>query len=212
MISEVARSSANISNGAQTRWANFFHGLFILMFLLVATPLIEMIPNAALAAMLIAVGIRLAHPMEFVKTYRIGFDQLAIFVTTILVTLAKDLLVGIAAGILIKILIHLYNGVPLRSFFKADFEKVKSQSDYKMIIKTAAIFANFLPIKKELEGMEKGKVISIDLSQTKLVDHSVMDSLHLFKRDYQRQGGKVNIIGLENHTPFSSHPLAGRKV
>ncbi len=212
MISEVARSSANVSTGAQTRWANVFHGLFILVFVLVATPVIEMIPNAALAAMLIAVGIKLAHPMEFVKTYRIGMDQLAIFVTTIIVTLAKDLLVGIAAGILVKIIIHLYNGVPLRSFFKADFDKEANSDQYKFLISKAAIFSNFLPIKQELENLEKGKKISIDLSQTKLVDHSVMDSLHLFQEDYERLGGKVEIIGLEHHVPFSEHPLAGRKA
>jgi len=53
MISEVARSSANVNQGAKTRWANFFHGVFLLGFVLVATPVIEMIPNSALAAMLI---------------------------------------------------------------------------------------------------------------------------------------------------------------
>ncbi|MFM6948240.1 MAG: SulP family inorganic anion transporter, partial [Aquirufa sp.] len=57
MISEVARSSANIANGAKTRWANFFHGFFILIFVLLASHLIELIPNTALAAMLITVGV-----------------------------------------------------------------------------------------------------------------------------------------------------------
>ncbi|MDN3203580.1 SulP family inorganic anion transporter [Algoriphagus sediminis] len=212
MISEVARSSANVSNGAQTRWANFFHGLFILVFVLVAAPVIEMIPNAALAAMLIAVGIKLAHPSEFVKTYRIGWDQLVIFITTIIVTLAQDLLLGIAAGIGVKIFIHVYNGVPLHSFFKADFEKKKENSGHSFLIRKAAIFSNFLPIKKALESIEQGEIISIDLSQTKLVDHSVMDSLRIFQENYERLGGKVNIIGLEHHIPFSKHPLAGRKV
>jgi MFS superfamily sulfate permease-like transporter len=72
MISEVARSSANVNNGAQTRWANFFHGLFLLIAVLTIAPIIELIPNAALAAMLIAVGYRLASPNEFIKTYKIG--------------------------------------------------------------------------------------------------------------------------------------------
>jgi MFS superfamily sulfate permease-like transporter len=58
MISEVARSSANIANGGKTRWANFFHGFFILLFVLLASHLIELIPNTALAAMLITVGIK----------------------------------------------------------------------------------------------------------------------------------------------------------
>lgn len=78
MISEVARSSSNVANGAKTRWANFFHGFFILVFALAASHLIELIPNTALAAMLIAVGIKLAHPLEFINTFKTGKEQLAL--------------------------------------------------------------------------------------------------------------------------------------
>jgi len=112
MISEVARSSANVNQGAKTRWSNFFHGVFLLVFVLVATPVIEMIPNAALAAMLITVGIKLAHPKEFINTFRIGKEQLAIFLITIVFTLVEDLLVGIAAGVVLKMILHLINSTP----------------------------------------------------------------------------------------------------
>ena len=114
MISEVARSSSNVNNGAKTRWANFFHGVFILVFVLLASHLIELIPNAALAAMLISVGIKLSHPKEFVHTFKIGKEQLAIFVVTIFFTMYEDLLVGIAAGIVLKMIIHVINGTPIR--------------------------------------------------------------------------------------------------
>lgn len=92
MISEVARSSNNVQNGARTRWANFFHGLFLFLFVIVAAGLIEMIPNAALAAMLIFTGYNLAAPKEFINTFKIGADQLIIFVVTEVATLeANDL-------------------------------------------------------------------------------------------------------------------------
>jgi MFS superfamily sulfate permease-like transporter len=83
MISEVARSSSNVSNGAKTRWANFFHGFFILSFVLIASHWIELIPNTALAAMLITVGVKLAHPKEFIHIFQIGKEQLAVFLVTI---------------------------------------------------------------------------------------------------------------------------------
>ena len=141
MISEVARSSANVNNGGKTRWANFFHGFFILIFVLVASRYIEMIPNAALAAMLIAVGIKLAHPKEFMHTFNIGKEQLAIFIVTIFFTLFEDLLIGIAAGIILKIIIHLFNGAPFSSLFKAPIAISFEGDNYYVEIDKAALFS-----------------------------------------------------------------------
>jgi MFS superfamily sulfate permease-like transporter len=212
MISEVARSSANVNSGAKTRWANFFHGLFILIFVLIATPVIEMIPNAALAAMLITVGIKLAHPKEFVNTLRIGREQLAIFVVTILFTLFEDLLVGIAAGIILKMIFHVMNGTPVSSFFKAPTVVSFIGNNYLVEIDKAAIFSNYLGIKRKLEEIPAGFNVTIDLKNTKLVDHSVMENLHHFQHDYEDNGGTVKIIGLERHVAVSNHELAARKL
>ncbi len=211
MISEVARSSANVSNGGKTRWANFFHGLFILIFLLLAVKFSDLIPKPALAAMLIGVGFKLAHPKEFIHTFKIGKEQLAIFLVTIVFTLATDLLIGIGAGILLKMIIHVANGTPISSFFKAPTAVSFEGNNYLVEIDKAAVFTNFIGIKRKLEEIPTGFNITIDLQKTKLVDHSVMESLEHFKHDYEAQEGTVNIIGLENHVPLSNHKLAGRK-
>lgn len=211
MISEVARSSANVNNGAKTRWANFFHGFFILVFVLFASRYIEMIPNSALAAMLIAVGIKLAHPKEFIHTFRIGKEQLAIFLVTICLTLFEDLLVGIAAGILLKIIIHLINGATFSSLFKVPVEISFNDDDYLVKVDKSALFTNFIGIKKKLESIPPGFNITIDLENTKLTDHSVMENLHHFKHDYERTGGHVTITGLNDHKALSKHELAARK-
>ncbi|RXR23895.1 SulP family inorganic anion transporter [Flavobacterium stagni] len=212
MISEVARSSANVANGAKTRWANFYHGFFILAFVLLASHLIELIPNTALAAMLITVGIRLAHPKEFMHTFHIGKEQLSIFLITIFFTLYEDLLVGIAAGILLKMIVHMINGTPLSSFFKAPTVVSFEGDEYLVEINKAAVFTNFLGIKRKLEEIPTGFNVTIDLKKTKMVDHSVMESLEHFKHDYEAvDGGKVKIIGLESHQPLSEHKLAARK-
>ncbi|WP_264560446.1 SulP family inorganic anion transporter [Flavobacterium sp. N2270] len=212
MISEVARSSSNVNNGAKTRWANFFHGVFILAFVLLASPILEMIPNAALAAMLITVGIKLSHPKEFIHTFQIGKEQLAIFLVTIFFTLFEDLLVGIAAGIILKMIIHLVNGTPISSFFKAPTLVSFEGNNYLVEIDKAAIFTNYLGVKRKLESIPPGFNVTIDLKKTKLVDHSVMENLEHFKHDYEsNDNSTVTIIGLENHQPLSAHPLSGRK-
>ncbi|MCP9768241.1 SulP family inorganic anion transporter [Lacihabitans sp. LS3-19] len=211
MISEVARSSANVNNGAKTRWANFFHGVFILGFVLLASKYIELIPNTALAAMLITVGIKLAHPKEFIHTFKIGKEQLAIFLVTIFFTLFEDLLVGIFAGMFLKMIIHLINGTPISSFFKAPTQVSFEGNNYLVEIDKAAVFTNYLGIKRKLDAIPPGFNVTIDLKNTKLVDHSVMENLHHFEHDYQATGGTVQLIGLEAHTPVSDHHLAARK-
>jgi MFS superfamily sulfate permease-like transporter len=186
--------------------------IFLLVFVLVATPLIEMIPNAALAAMLISVGIKLAHPKEFIHTFQIGKEQLAVFLITIVFTLVEDLLIGIAAGLLLELIILLAKGTPISSFFKAPTVVSFNDNQYLVEIDKAAIFSNYLGVKRKLEEIPAGFQITIDLKKTKLVDHSVMENLHRFQQDYEKNGGTVRIIGLENHAPVSNHPLAARKA
>jgi MFS superfamily sulfate permease-like transporter len=211
MISEVARSSSNISNGAKTRWANFFHGFFILIFLLAASHLIELIPNTALAAMLITVGIKLAHPREFVQTFKIGAEQLAIFLVTIFFTLYQDLLVGIAAGIVLQILINIVDWDLLKTLFIAPTVVSFTDDEYLVEIDKSAVFSNYMGIKTKLEAIPPGFKVTIDLKNTKMIDHSVMENLQHFEHDYQASGGTVTIIGHENHTPISDHKMAARK-
>jgi MFS superfamily sulfate permease-like transporter len=211
MISEVARSSANVNNGARTRWANFFHGFFLLAFLLLAVSLIELIPNTALAAMLISVGIKLAHPKEFIHIFQIGIEQLAVFLVTIFFTLFADLLVGIAAGIVLKIIFHLWHGAPFRSLFSAQASVSFNGKDYILEVEKAAIFTNFLGIKSRLEAIPVGMNVTLDFSKSTLVDHNVMESVMQFKEEYRATGGTIRLIGLDNHVSFSDHKTATRK-
>jgi MFS superfamily sulfate permease-like transporter len=211
MISEVARSSANVANGAHTRWSNFFHGFWLLLFVLLAAPIIELIPNCALAAMLISVGIKLAHPREFAHMFKIGPSQLIVFVVTIIGTLTVDLLVGIAAGMLCKIMIHLLNGKPISSIFRAPTSVSFTNGNYYVSISKAAVFTNLIGIKDKLSAIPYGFNVVIDLQHTRLVDHTVLENLQHFKHDYEAAGGHVEIVGLEEHQPMGKHPLSARK-
>lgn len=210
MISEVVRSSSNIGFGAKTKWSNFFHGIFLLLAMIFLIPVIEMIPNSALAAMLIFAGYRLAAPKAFIHTYHIGKEQLAIFLTTIIVTLAEDLLLGIFAGILVKIIFHLANGVKLKSLFKAKYTIEKDDKQITITIRDAAIFSNLIAFKKMLITMESNKKIVLDLSDAKLIDHSFMSFIHQFEFEYNETGGNFVVQGMDNHRLLSNHHLATR--
>lgn len=211
MISEVARSSANVAQGGRTRWANFFHGLFLLLSVLLAYQALELIPNAALAAMLIAVGYKLAHPKKFIHMLKVGPEQLAIFFTTIFFTMFEDLLAGIAAGMVLKIIIHCFRGASLKSFFRAGVKVEEQGETVSFQFGDSAIFTNYLGIKEALAKLPLGKAIDLDFGKTVLVDHSVMENLHHFEEEYTRAGGTVTYRDLESLQPVSSHPYAARK-
>jgi MFS superfamily sulfate permease-like transporter len=209
MISEVARSSANVANGGKTRWANFFHGFFILLFLIFAVSFSGLIPKAALAAMLIGVGWKLAHPREFGHMAKIGKDQIAIFVITIIITLMTDLLVGIAAGILLKFVFHLANGAPIGNLFSA-----KTQVTAKTItVKGAVVFSNWIGVKKQILKFDYTDDIILDVRACKLIDHTVIESLHHVKDDFTVEGGSLEILGIEEFGPVfgSKHQHAAVK-
>jgi MFS superfamily sulfate permease-like transporter len=212
MISEVARSSANIDYGAKTRWSNFFHGLFLLLAVLFAVPLIEMIPNAALAAMLIFVGFRLAHPRKFKHMYHIGIDQLIIFVATIITTLATDLLIGVGTGMAMEIIVNFIYGMSFKNIFKADYLINQiNENKIQVDLKSELVFTNFFAFKEKLNVLPKQKQIIIYLADVKVIDHSSFISLEEFKKNYEREGGIVNIGGHDSHYSISSHPKATRK-
>jgi MFS superfamily sulfate permease-like transporter len=212
MIAEIVRSTANVAAGARTRWSNFFHGTFMLIFILVGVQLIDLVPTAALAAILVVTGFRLASPKTFKETFAIGPDQLLFFVVTIIATLKTDLLIGVATGIFTKFVVHLLSGAPPAVLFKADATVTNEGDKYKVVVRKAAIFSNYISIKNKLKAIPAGKDITVDLRDCKLVDHSVMERLHLFEMDYTAAGGHMHITGLENHTAASSHPLATRKL
>jgi MFS superfamily sulfate permease-like transporter len=212
IIAEVVRSSANVSNGAKTRWANFFHGTFLLIFVVFLGQIIHQIPLAALAAMLMVTGYRLASPKEFRKTYKVGKEQLLIFVATIIFTLATDLLIGIAAGIIVKLIIHLINGVALKSIFKPFLTIItEDEENYLIDVQHSAIFSNYIGLKKQLDALPRGKNITVDFTNATLVDHTVMEHIHEMEEKYNHEGGTFKIIGLNKHKPLSEHPYATRK-
>ncbi|MDD9820414.1 MAG: SulP family inorganic anion transporter [Nitrospira sp.] len=210
MISEIVRSKANIDNGARTRFANMFHGLFLLIFVALAPALVNQLPQAALGAMLVFTGFRLASPREFVHMYRLGKDQCLIFVSTIVGVLATDLLTGIAIGILVKFILHVINGAPLRSLYKLNAE-VTQEDDHSatIVVRDSAIFSTWIPLRKHLHRLlQDSKRVTLNLSATRLVDHTVMSKLEEWKTEFATQDSELSVTGLEQHRPLSDSPVA----
>jgi MFS superfamily sulfate permease-like transporter len=208
MISEIVRSSANVSAGARTRWSNFFHGVFLFLFVAAVPWLLRAIPLSALAAMLVSTGIRLASPREFAKSWRIGPAQLVILLVTMAATLATDLLVGVGVGIVTKAIVHLLGGMPLRAMFKPSITESVEAGVKVLSIGHAAVFCNYLAIKRALANCPNEPSVVVDLSATRVVDHTVLEALQGLADDWAKDGRRLVVRGLEGHRRASDHPFA----
>lgn len=208
MISEIVRSRANIDNGGRTRFANLFHGLFLLLFLALAPALIHRIPLTALAAMLVYTGFRLASPKEFVHMYQLGSDQFLVFASTIIGVLATDLLIGIAIGTAVKLGLHLLRGLSFRAMVRPSIEIIEEPDKILVTASDSAVFTTWIWLKKRLLQLDPNRPIVVDFSSASIVDHTVLAKLQELKVDWQHDGRQLSVIGLEQHRGRSSHPLS----
>jgi len=213
VITVIVRSSLNINHGARTKWSNFFHGLILLALVFFLIDEIQMVPLAALAAILVFTGIKLASPKMFRDTMKLGYEQVVIVAFTIISTLQYDLKTGLIAGILITLLIHLVKShIPINLFFKylRKPQYLVSDDENKVILKVKGIsnFSNVLQLSKQLEQIGYGRDVIIDFSQARLVDHSVLEIMKDWDDKNANEGGTFDIIGLDMHVTTSQHPLS----
>ncbi len=212
MISEIVRSRANIDNGARSRFANFFHGMFLLLAVLFLAGAIHRIPVAALGAMLVFTGYRLAHPREFTRSFMIGVEQLLIFVTTIVVVLFTDLLIGIAAGVGVKLLALLYWRVWPMQWFRLDSTTEKQSEDVAIIhVSGPIVFLNWIRLNARIAALETKHVI-VDVSKTTFIDHTSIEKFHDLRNEFKNEGRFLEVKHLETMKAVSSHNLAARKA
>ena len=208
MISEIVRSSANINNGGKTQWANFYHGVLLLIYVLLLAFALELIPTAALAAMLVFTGFRLAHPREFKHTAAIGSSELVIFLITLIAVLATDLLIGIGIGILANFILLISKGAILKRTFSVKAE-ISGNTIY---LADSLIFANYLSIKRKIILATKDNLVNLDFTKVTLIDHTVMHHLETLKKTYKRKGIVLNLLNIYHLNPASEHPLAEKTI
>jgi MFS superfamily sulfate permease-like transporter len=212
MIAEVVRSSANVFNGAKTRWSNFFHGAFLLAFVVLVPGLLQMIPNAALAGILLVVGFKLAHPKEFLGALKIGPVELVLMSVTAAIVVLEDLLVGVGAGIVVGLVVAVVRGTSVGNLFKPQMRVDDSGDTVTVRFSRALGFNNFVGVRTKLDALTPGKRVILDLSEVRFIDHTVVERLHDFEEEYARTGGSVERRGEEHLKPDTQHPHAAMKA
>lgn len=200
--------------GAKTKYANFFMGILLLLFVLFFSFIINGLPLAALAALLIFTGYKLASPKIFRDIYRLGFEQFVIFFATLIIILFKGVLLGALFGFIVTLAIHYSKSNLHRKYFIKylfnPFIKVKSRTAEETYIITKGIlnFANLLQLKNVIRSVKGSKHVILDMSNTRLVDCTIMEYLHEEVEKYELPNTRFEIIGLDAHEASSRHPNA----
>jgi len=214
IITVIVRSTVNVNSNAKTKWSNLYHGIFLIIFVLVLTPVLKSIPLAALAAILVHTGFKLASPQVFKRAYDQGVEQLLFLSSTLIITLYTDLLYGIIGGIALTLVLHmLLAKVGFVTFFRKIYKSgskvtLLENGTYDVKLKGISNFLYALQLDKLIEHIPLGSNMHIDLSQSRLVDLSIMENLIEIKRMHQNNGGNVKLVGMDNHVASSSHNRA----
>ena len=193
IITVIVRSTVNVNSNAKTKWSNLYHGIFLILFVLILAPVLRSVPLAALAAILVHTGFKLASPKVFKHAYDQGVEQLLFLSSTLIITLFTDLLYGIIGGILVTLILHmLLAKVGFMAFFKKIYKSGSKvyhleNGNYDVKLKGITNFLYALKLDKLLEDIPVGSTIRIDMAQTRLVDLSIMENLIEFKRIHEKQ-------------------------
>ena len=204
ITSVIVRSSANVNAGAQTKMSAIFHGMLLLLCVAFVPRILNLIPNAALAAVLIYTGYKLAKPSLFKLHYKKGWDQFLPFIITIAAILFTDLLKGVVIGIGVGLFFV------LRSNFKTAVFVVHDQNRYLFRLRKDVSFLNKPIIKNKLEEVPENSSVLIDASRADFIDKDIVEVIEDFMKHAPLKNIKVQLKRSSSRTQgFSDDLLHG---
>jgi MFS superfamily sulfate permease-like transporter len=196
MTSVVVRTSANNSAGAKSKMSAIIHGIFLLLSVLAIPAILNKIPLATLAAILLLVGYKLAKPATFKHFWKNGKYQFIPFIATLLAVVFTDLLKGVALGMIISI-VFILKGNMKRAY---NFRKQEYHDGDVIHIDLAqeVSFLNKAAIKSTLASIPENSKVEINASDTVYIAHDVLDLIKEFKKIKSKEENiKVKLIGFK---------------
>lgn len=188
MTSVIVRTSANVNSGGRTRTATIAHGIFLLLAVISIPTILNRIPLASLAAILLMIGYKLASPRVFIHMWKSGQYLFVPFIITVVAVVFTDLLKGVAIGLVVSIFYILRANLKLAYFFKKEDFHTGETVTIKLAQEVS--FLNKAAIKQTLNDMPSGSRLIIDASDTFYIDHDVLELI----RDFLEFGSKERDI------------------
>lgn len=193
----IVRSSANISFGAKTKLSTILHGIFLLISAITIPGLLNMIPLASLAAILIIVGYKLAKPALFKQMYKLGWEQFVPFSATVAGILATDLLKGIIIGILFGIFYTLRHSYRNSHYVKDVITTEDGNEVHHLVLAEEVTFFNKANILNALNNIPPNAHVIIDCSKSKSIAYDVVEIIENYQGNAKTKNitvEKINFI------------------
>ena len=190
----IVRSSANINFGGKTKLSAILHGVFLLISALTIAGLMNMIPLASLAAILLMVGYKLAKPELFKQMYKQGWEQFIPFIATVVAILLSDLLKGITIGILFGIFYTLRHSYRNSHHLKDVVTTEEGNQVHHLVLAQEVSFFNKASVMNALDVIPENSKVIIDCTYSKAIAYDVQEIIQNYKINAKTKNITVETI------------------
>ena len=193
----IVRSSANIAFGGKTKMSAILHGVFLLLSAITIANLLNMIPLASLAAILLMVGYKLAKPALFIQMYKLGWEQFVPFVATVVGILATDLLKGITIGLMFGIFYTLRHSYRNSHHLNDVVTSTDGQEVHRLELAQEVSFFNKASVLKSLDEIPANSKVIIDCTKSKSISYDVIELIKNYESNAKTKNitvEKINFI------------------
>jgi MFS superfamily sulfate permease-like transporter len=201
MTGVIVRSSANIQAGAQTRLSAVLHGVWLLVFVVAFSSMLQLIPTASLAAVLVYIGFKLVDFKSIRKLRQHGWGEVGIYLATLTTIVAADLLTGVIVGMALAAakLLYTFSRLTVR------MDRDERLNRYSLHLAGAATFVRLPKLAAALEQIPSDAELHVDLVRLSYIDHACLNLLSTWADQHQALGGRL-IIDWD-----SLHATAGKQ-
>jgi len=198
----IVRGAVNVNAGAQSKMSALVHGLLLLLSAILIPNLINLIPYASLAAILLVTGYKLTKVSIYKNMLKAGANQFIPFIVTILAIILTDLLIGISIGLAVGIFYVLKNN--MQNTYTNNIKTRKHNEPIHIILSEEVSFLNKASILQTLDELPKGSHVIIDGSNSKYIDYDVLEAINDYKDTAKFKNIKLELKKIKDIYRFGS--------
>lgn len=203
MTAVIVRGSANVDAGARTRLAAFMHGVFLLLAVMLVPFLLNKIPYAVLASILLVTGYNLTQPKLYKNMWSLGLKQFVPFILTIIVIIMTDLLTGVSAGLLLSIYYIIRNN--FKAEYKIQHTRQHETDVFYIKLNTNVTFLNKVKLKTSLDKIPRYSVLTIDGAECNFIDYDILEIISEFENKAHDRHIEVHLKGIKKVNVTAIH-------